>query len=102
VYLKFYDFLKKCKQAAQYNTQVHKHNTGANMDLHIKPCNTNLYKSVIIMGIWLYNCMIVWLYDRVQIDINNLEEYKPYKKELKSFLLDHVFYSVRKNLILLI
>jgi hypothetical protein len=68
-------------------TSVHNHNTGTNMDLHIKPCNTNTHKkSVIDMGIWLYN--------KVPINIKNLEEYKPCKRELKSFLTDHVFYSV--------
>jgi len=24
--------------------QLHDHNTGTNMDLHIKPCNKNVYK----------------------------------------------------------
>jgi hypothetical protein len=56
------------------------------MDLHIKPCNTNLYKNVINMGIQMYN--------RVPINIKKMEEYKPNKTELKSFLIDHTFYSV--------
>jgi hypothetical protein len=43
-------------------------------------------KSVINMGILLYN--------KVPINIKKLEEYKPYKRELKSFLIDHAFYSV--------
>jgi hypothetical protein len=43
-------------------------------------------KSVINMGIRSYN--------KVPINIKMLEEYKPYKRELKSFLIDHVFYSV--------
>jgi hypothetical protein len=57
------------------------------MDLHVLPCNTNLYKrSVINMGIQLYN--------NVPVNIKKLKEYKPYKRELKSFLMDQVFYSV--------
>jgi len=33
-------------------------------------------------------------YNKVPINIKMLEEYKPYKRELKSFLTDHVFYLV--------
>jgi len=61
------------------------------MDLHIKPYNTNLYKkSVINMRIWLYNI--------VSIHIKKLEEYKAYKREFKSFLIDRVFYSIEEFL----
>jgi len=60
------------------------------MELHIKPCNINFYKkkSVINVGIRLYN--------KVQINIKKLDEYKLYKRELKSFLMEHVFYSVEE------
>jgi len=34
------------------------------------------------------------LYNNVPINIKKMEEYKQYKRELKSFLIDHVFYSV--------
>jgi hypothetical protein len=47
-------------------------------------------KSVINMGIRLYN--------KVPINIKELEEYKPYKRVLKSFLIDRVFYSVEEVL----
>ena len=61
------------------------------MDLHIKTFNTNLYKKRIInMGIRLYN--------KVPICIKKLEEYIPYKRKLKSFLIDHAFYSVEEFL----
>jgi hypothetical protein len=43
-------------------------------------------KSVINMEIPFYN--------KVPININKLEEYKPHKIESKSFLIDHAFYSV--------
>jgi len=49
-----------------------------------------LYNSVINMGIWLYN--------KVPINIKKLDEYKNYKRELKSFLIDHAFYSVEEFL----
>jgi hypothetical protein len=62
------------------------------MDLHNKPCNTNLYKtSVINMGVQLYN--------GVPSNMKKLEEYKPtYKRELKYFLIDNAFYSVEEFL----
>ena len=47
-------------------------------------------KSVINMGIRLYN--------KVPINVKKLEEYKPYKRELKSFLIGHTFYSVEEFL----
>ena len=57
------------------------------MNLYIKPRNTNFYKkSVISVGIQLHN--------KVPNNIKKLEEYKPYKRELTSFLIEHVFYSL--------
>jgi hypothetical protein len=50
----------------------------------------SIKKSVINMGIQLYN--------RVPTNIKKLVEYKPCKRELKSFLIDHVFYSVEEFL----
>jgi len=47
-------------------------------------------KSIINMGIQLYN--------KVAINIKKLKEYKPYKTELKSFLIDHAFYSLEELL----
>ena len=60
------------------------------MDLHVKPCTTNLDKSVTNVEIPPYN--------KVPINVKNLEEYKPYKRELKYFLTDHVFHSVEEIL----
>jgi hypothetical protein len=47
-------------------------------------------KGVINMGIRLYN--------RVPINIKNLEEYKPYTRQLNFFFICHVFYSVEEIL----
>ena len=59
------------------------------MNLYIKPCNTNLYKkSVINMGIRLHN--------KVPNNIKKLEEYKPYKTELKYFPIEHAFFSLEE------
>jgi hypothetical protein len=48
------------------------------------PSNTT-NTSVINMGIRLYN--------RVPINTKKMEEYRPYKRKFKSFLIDHAFYS---------
>ena len=80
-------FIKKYKLAIQKNEQVHDHNIRRSKYLHIKPCNTNLHKkSVINMEILLYN--------KVPKNIQKVEEYKPYKRKLKAFLIEHVFYSL--------
>ena len=42
--------------------------------------------------------MEIQLYNEVPINIKKLEEYKPYKREVKSFLIDHGFYSVEEFL----
>jgi hypothetical protein len=40
--------------------------------------------------------MGIRFYNKVPINIKKLEEYKLYKRELKSFLIDHAFYSVEE------
>jgi hypothetical protein len=54
------------------------------MDLHVLPCNTNLFKRSV--GIWLYN--------KVPISIKKLNSYKSFKRELKYVFNNHVFYSI--------
>jgi hypothetical protein len=49
----------------------------------------SIIKSVINMGIQLY---------KVIINTMKLDEYKPCKREMKSFLIDHVLYSVEEFL----
>jgi hypothetical protein len=89
MYLKCYVSLKKYKLAVQKNEHIHDHNTRTNMNLYIKPSNTNLYKkSVINMGIRLHN--------KVPNNIKKLEEYKPYKREMKSFLIEHASFSLKE------
>ena len=58
------------------------------MDIHIQSYNTDLYKrSVINMGTELYNKLGY---------IKEIDRYKTFKKELKSLLLLHSFYSVEE------
>jgi hypothetical protein len=42
--------------------------------------------------------MGIGVYNKVPINTQKLEEYKPYKREMKSFLVDHAFYSVEELL----
>ena len=42
--------------------------------------------------------MGIRLYNKVPLHIKKLEEYKTYRKEEKSFLIDHALYSVKEFL----
>jgi hypothetical protein len=65
-------------------------------DCHLKICNTSLFeKSVVSVGIVLYN--------KAPNRIKKLESFKVFKKvELKSFLLDHSFYTLNEFFLVLI
>jgi hypothetical protein len=59
------------------------------MDIHIQSYNTDSYRrSVINMGTKLHNKLPGY--------IKEIDSYKSFKKELKSFLLLHTFYSVEE------
>ena len=59
------------------------------MDIHIQSYNTDLYKrSVINVGTKLYN--------KIAGYIKEIDSYKTFKKELKSVLLLHFFYSAEE------
>jgi hypothetical protein len=59
------------------------------MDIHIQSHNTEIYKkSVINIGTNLYNKLPGY--------IKEIDSYKTFMKELKSFLLLHNFYSVEE------
>jgi len=63
------------------------------MDIHMQPYSTDLYKrSVINMGTKSYN--------KLPGFIKEIDSYKAFKKELKSLLLLHSFYSVEESVAL--
>jgi hypothetical protein len=71
------------------NKDIHDHNTRRNLNLHVKHCNTYLFKkSVMNRGISLYN--------KVPVLIKLRENVNLFKKDLKSFLVNHSFYSVEE------
>ena len=69
---------KKYKWNLKHNSEVHVHNTRRKQDLHTQQCNTLTYpKSVINMGIKLFNKLLM--------QIKQLDKYKSFKKEVKTF-----------------
>ena len=59
------------------------------MDIHIQSYKSDLYKrSVVNMGSKLHN--------KLPDYIKEIESYKTFRKEMKSFLLRHTFYSVEQ------
>jgi hypothetical protein len=71
----------------EQNTEIHNHNTHQKLDLHVQFCRTNvLKKGVVNIGIKLYS--------KLPSQIREVEKMRTFKKELKSYLLQHTFYSV--------
>jgi hypothetical protein len=80
-------FIKKCKESLEHNIHVHTHNTRRKLDLHVQYCNTALFrKSVVNMRIKLYS--------KIPDLIKMRDNFGSFKRNLKSFLLQHSFYSV--------
>ena len=71
----------------KYNEEVHDHCTHQKSDLHTQFCRTTLFKnSGGNVGIKLYN--------KLPNTIKRLDKIEEFKRRLKYFLLQHIFYSV--------
>ena len=82
-------FLKKYKGDMKHNSEIHGHNTRWKQDLHIQQCNITLYqKSVMNMGTKLYN--------KLPIQIKQLDTCKGFKKEVKKFLVHNAVYTIEE------
>jgi len=82
-------FLKKYKWNLKHNSEIHGHNTRRKQDLHTQQCNTVMYqKRVINMGIKLFN--------KLPMQIKQLDKYKNFKKEVKTFLVHNAFYTIEE------
>jgi hypothetical protein len=80
-------YIKKYKDTLEQNVQFHNYDTQRKLDLHVQFCNTDLFRrSVVNMGIRLDN--------KVPDHIKKFEKNKLFKREFRSFLLHHAFYSV--------
>jgi hypothetical protein len=87
--LEVLSYLRRHHQFLQLNSNIHTYNTRRKMDIHIQSYKTDLFKrSAVNMGSKLYN--------KLPDYIKKLESYKHFRKELKSFLLLHTFYSVEE------
>ena len=70
------------------NFEIHGHNTRKKYDLHTRHCSTVLYqKSVTNTDIKLYNKLP-----------KQIDDYKDFKKQVKNFLLQNVFYTIEEFL----
>jgi hypothetical protein len=59
------------------------------VDIHVQSYKTDIYKKDVIgIGTKLYNKMCGY--------IQEMDNYKAFKKDLKPFLLYHAFYSVKE------
>ena len=80
--LEVISYLRRHHQFVELNSSVHVYNTQRKRDIHIQSYKTDLYKrSVINMGSKLYN--------KLPYYIKEIESYKTFRKQLKSFLLRH-------------
>jgi len=82
-------YLRRHHQFGELNSNVHAYNIRRKRDIHIQSYKTDLYnRSVINMGSKPYN--------KLPDYIKEIESYKTSRKQLKSFLLRHTFYSVEE------
>ena len=73
------------------NIEIHGHNTRKKYDLHTQHCSTVLYqKSVTNTGIKLFN--------KLPIQIKQLDDYKVFKRVVKKLLLHNSFYTIEEFL----
>jgi len=71
----------------KYNEEVHDYRTCQKSNLHTQFCRTTLFKkSNANVGIKLYN--------KLPNTIKRLEKIQEFKRRLKYFSLQHIFYSV--------
>jgi hypothetical protein len=80
-------YIKRHKIDLTQNINIHEHNTRSSKDYHVKYCRTSfLKKSLINRGIELFN--------KLPNNIKNMENLPIFRKELRSFLLTNVFYTI--------
>jgi len=85
-------FIKtKICQSLELNSSIQKYNTRRKINIHVQSYKTDIYKeSAINMRTKLHNKMPGYT--------KEMDNYKAFKKELKSFLLYHALYSVEDYL----
>jgi hypothetical protein len=76
-------YIDKLKQ----NTEIHNRNTRQKLDLHVQFCRTYVLKKGVVN-------IVIKLYNKLPSQISEVEKMRTFKKELKSYLLQHTFYLV--------
>ena len=80
-------FIKECHGNLKQNCGMHGHNTRNKLDLYTGYCSTIWYhRSVTNMGIKLFN--------KLPVQIKQLDNYKCFKREVKNFLSNNSFYTI--------
>ena len=84
-------YIKRNNKGLKQNSAIHDYKTRYRLDFQTQYCRTNmLKKSVNNLGTKLYN--------RLPNHLKKLEDLKPFKKQVKAFLLQQSFYSVEEYL----
>jgi len=84
-------YIKLNNKGFKQNSDIHDYKTCRRSDFQTHFCRTNmLKKSVINLGTKLYN--------RLPNHLKNLEDLKPFKKQVKALLLQQSFYSIEEYL----
>jgi hypothetical protein len=73
------------------NRVIHNHNTCQELNLHVQFCRTNVENGVMNMGIRLYN--------RIPNKIMEIEKISQFKRVLRSYLVQHMFFSAEEYML---
>jgi hypothetical protein len=85
-------YIKSHFGEVEHNRVIHNHNTCQNLNLHVQFCRTNVVKNgVMNMGIKLYN--------RIPNKMREIEKMSQFKRVLRSYLVQHMFYSIEEDML---
>jgi hypothetical protein len=85
-------YIKSHFEKLDQNSAVHNHNTHQKLNLPVQFCRTNVVKNgVMNMGIRLYN--------RITNKIREVEKIRQFKRVLRLYLVQHMFYSVEEYML---
>jgi hypothetical protein len=89
--LEVLSYVKKYQGNLKQNFGIHGYNTRNKLDLHTCYCSTILYRgSVKNVGFKLFN--------KLPVRIKQLDNYKGFKREMKTFLLNNSLYTIEEFL----
>jgi len=84
-------YIKKYKGDLKHKCEIHEYNTRSKYDLHTQSRNTSLLQnSVLHMGVRLYKCL--------PLKIKKIDNFKQFRQEVKSMLLNNLFYTLEEFL----